>query len=171
MRKVVTNMLVSIRLPVLSLDCNGRVFTLYFAHYLLAGRWVFFFITIWSWKYLARRSHGVPTSKYIDDRHIRQLLVQSPGQPWHPASKMLRQRRTLCYLFVEAGYFANIAKSLSTFVNSLVSSVILSSKHSSYQKERNSYLRCLERTFWNPRRWHWRPFSVLLVKLFPSASR
>ena len=29
-----------------SLDCNGRVFTLYFAHYLLAGRRVLFFITV-----------------------------------------------------------------------------------------------------------------------------
>lgn len=56
MRKVVTNMLVSIHLPVLFLDCNGRVFTLYFAHNLFAGsRVLSFFIIIWTLQYLAPR--------------------------------------------------------------------------------------------------------------------
>jgi len=141
MRKVVANMLVSIRLPILSLDCNGRVFTLYFACYLLAGRRVLFFITIWSRQYLAQCSYGVPMSKYIDDRHVRQLLVQSPGQPWAPSVQ-------------NAEAAAYILCNLPRLSHSSVSSVILSGKHSCCQKERNSNLRCSERTFWNLRLWH-----------------
>ena len=63
----------------------------------------------------AARSFGVPLAQYIDDRHLGQLLVQSPKQPWAPSCQNTEAAAyILCYLLVEAGYFVNLSKSQCT---------------------------------------------------------
>ena len=110
MRKVVSSTFISAHLPVPFSACSGRVFTLHFARYRLAGRPVFFSITIWALLFLVLHgSFGVPLSQYIDDRHLSQLLVQLSKQPWDPSFQNAEAAAyILCLVLVEAGYFVSV---------------------------------------------------------------
>ena len=57
----------------------------------------------------AARSHGVPVSQYIDDRHVGQML-RSPAESSVPPRRLLAEAAAyiMCYLLIEASYFIGI---------------------------------------------------------------
>ena len=51
------------------------------------------------------QAFGVPLSQCTDDRHVRQLLVPSPQEPWVPSIRDAKAAAyILCYLLIGAGY-------------------------------------------------------------------
>lgn len=58
------------------------------------------------------RSHGVPVSQYIDDRHVGQLFTSPLRVSREPSLERAKAAvYIMCYLLIEAGYFIGLDKS------------------------------------------------------------
>ena len=59
------------------------------------------------------RSHGVPCSQYIDDRHFEQLQIRRNAPPcsWSDFQGTRAALYIACYIFIDLGYFIGVKKS------------------------------------------------------------
>ena len=59
------------------------------------------------------RSHGVPCSQYIDDRHFGQLQVRRNAPPcsWSDFQRAQAALYIACYILIDLGYFIGLKKS------------------------------------------------------------
>ena len=90
-----------------------------------AGAYLYHSIGLVATSYI--RSHGVPCSRYIDDRHFGQLQIRRNAPPcsWSDFQRAQAALYIACYILIDLGYFIGLKKStlVPTFLGYIVDSV------------------------------------------------